>query len=148
MTRASYQQYDRHSTASIDTVRAAFAAATNGKLNINGELVNGGHSLRVRTFLTKGTVCLHCGLVGSHFALERTGDRGPYHLNLWGFDADGDEHLLTHDHIVARALGGADDISNTQTLCSQCNGKKGKIENKLAQTIRRESLSSTLKESK
>ena len=34
------------------------------------------------------------------------------------------ETELTIDHIVALAHGGSNDISNLQTLCRCCNGKK------------------------
>jgi 5-methylcytosine-specific restriction endonuclease McrA len=36
----------------------------------------------------------------------------------------GTETQLTIDHIIPLALGGTNDISNLQTLCSPCNSQK------------------------
>jgi 5-methylcytosine-specific restriction endonuclease McrA len=38
---------------------------------------------------------------------------------------DSSGRYLHVDHIVPRALGGADALDNAQTLCWQCNGIKG-----------------------
>lgn len=85
-------------------------------------------SLRLRTFAVKGTRCVCCGLEASFFAVEKSrGVKEAYHINLWGVK-DGNEVLFTHDHILARALGGADNMSNSQTMCGPCNWKKGKVE--------------------
>lgn len=103
------------------------------RVPINGEPVKI-TSLRLRTFLTKGLTCAHCGLRASFFAIERNkGSRDPiYHLNLYGID-DGKEILFTQDHIVARSQGGADSLSNSQTLCSKCNTLKSVAEAKAGQ---------------
>jgi hypothetical protein len=89
-------------------------------------------SLRLRTFAIRGTTCAECGLKAKFFALERTvkkrGKPDSYHLNLWGVAPDGEEILFTHDHILARCLGGVDRIENTQTMCSPCNAIKGEQE--------------------
>ena len=91
-------------------------------------------SLRLQTFYLKGPVCVACGRRGTHFALERAvhdkKDK-PYHLNLWATDANGDEYLMTHDHILARSLGGRDVLENTQTMCSPCNAAKAIEETRL-----------------
>ena len=53
-----------------------------------------------------------------------------YHLNLYAVDDNGDEILMTKDHIIPRSKGGIDDISNYQTMCRLCNEAKGnKLEN-------------------
>jgi 5-methylcytosine-specific restriction endonuclease McrA len=88
-------------------------------------------SLRLITFATYGTECADCGIQASHFAFERHPVDENYHLNLWAVCEDGTEVLMTHDHILARSLGGADHISNTQPMCMVCNFEKGKIEHKL-----------------
>lgn len=129
-------KYFRHSKVDIAAVLASIrqvhtTPAQNGvkpKAEFNGVLANV-RSLRLRTFLASGVVCKCCGLEATHFALERNyameQSGGSYHLNLWGVDAEGGEVLFTHDHILARSLGGADNLSNTQTMCGPCNWEKG-----------------------
>lgn len=129
------QVYDRHSTIStatvLEAIGAVIAAQKTGKklpkTLINCQPVNT-KSLRLQTFFTKGLVCAKCGRVGTHFAIERTSGHNLYHLNLWSTDENGDEYLMTHDHILARSLGGADNLSNTQTMCSPCNHEKSLVE--------------------
>ena len=48
-----------------------------------------------------------------------------YHLNLYAVDNNGDEILMTKDHILPHSKGGADDINNYQTMCKLCNEAKG-----------------------
>jgi len=83
-------------------------------------------SLRMRCFKESGLVCVRCGLVGMKFAKEKSHPKeSGYHLNLYAADFDGREVLMTHDHIVPRSKGGANHISNVQTMCAPCNSKKG-----------------------
>lgn len=92
-------------------------------------------SLRLRTFAEKGTTCSVCGLPASHFAIERhnhVSQSSSYHLNLWGIDQEGKEILFTHDHTLARALGGKDSMTNTTTMCFDCNMRKSIDEGKIA----------------
>src|ERR1700712_2632225 len=85
-------------------------------------------SLRLRTFLKSGVQCPCCSNKASFFAIERNyGSQGGYHLNLYGIDKKNKEILFTHDHIIARALGGEDNISNSRTMCGPCNWEKGRI---------------------
>lgn len=94
-------------------------------------------SLRLKTFVEKGTTCHYCGLEASHFALEKSNgsqsDR--HHMNLWGVK-NGNEVLFTHDHVHARALGGADEMSNAVTACEHCNSRKSKYENRILNEFR------------
>lgn len=92
-------------------------------------------SLRLRTFAVKGTRCAACDLEASHFAIEKSrGVNENYHINLWGIK-DGREVLFTHDHILARSLGGADNMANSQPMCSPCNGKKSKLEQNILKQL-------------
>lgn len=82
-------------------------------------------SKRYKTFFTSGYKCVHCGIEGKYFALERHENNKKYHLNLYGLDAEGNEVLMTKDHIIPHAKGGSDDYTNMQTMCAICNFKKG-----------------------
>lgn len=90
--------------------------------------------LRLATFKEKGLACVTCGITGSLFALERNWSKSetyldlPFHLNLYALKEDGSEVLMTHDHILARALGGTNSMSNSQPMCSPCNSEKSKEE--------------------
>lgn len=131
--------YDRHSIAPIDEVLPIIGAhimhSLSGgpfRIEINEQKVKM-NSLRLNTFIVSGCECVKCKLKASYFALERTGKPSgdkPYHLNLWGINENGEEILFTHDHILARCLGGEDQLHNTQTMCTICNFEKSKEETK------------------
>ena len=97
-----------------------------GSVILDGETVKVG-TLRMMTFGTKGIVCVGCGVVGTMFAMEKDSKSPTYHLNLYHVGEDGVEVLMTHDHILARADGGKEHLSNSQTMCAPCNNKKGSI---------------------
>ena len=93
-------------------------------------------SNRLRTFAkgidSDGKIrCVSCGIEATHFAVEASPNQSNPHMNLYGM-RDGGEVLFTHDHILARGLGGADNLSNTQVMCSPCNSKKSIEEGKEA----------------
>ena len=111
----------------------------------NGKWV-GVSSLRMKTFgiafkSENGLKCVTCGCEGKFFAIETTKGQEAPHLNLYGIK-DGEEILFTHDHILARALGGADDLSNSQLMCSPCNNNKSKDESR--EVLRRRKLAENL----
>lgn len=96
------------------------------------------YSIRMRTFgrdarASCGISCVGCGLEASFFAAEvfEQGNQDTAHANLYGI-RDGEEVLFTHDHTLARALGGKDSLSNTKVMCFTCNNAKSKGEAKLA----------------
>lgn len=94
--------------------------------------------------------CVRCGLAGLYFAKERSakmvkipiegtgrhsieyrplnGERSSWHLNLYALKTlpNGElrEILMTKDHILPKAKGGLDIMSNYQTMCCICNGHK------------------------
>jgi len=142
------QQFERHSKVDIGVVFDAISkfvatheidlnqpskihggttAKNRNRVEVNGVPVRVA-SLRLLTFFKTGIKCHCCGVSATHFAIERNPQPGinnsPFHLNLWGTVEDG-EILFTHDHIVAKANGGGDNLSNTQTMCLNCNMEKG-----------------------
>jgi len=101
------------------------------KITINNQIVKT-TSLRYHTFIHSGTKCKFCGLEGTYFWIERGKNNSRnivWHLNLYGLDNDGNEILLTKDHIIPKVAGGQDKLNNLQTLCTICNSKKGSISN-------------------
>ena len=83
-------------------------------------------SHRYELFALKGTKCVSCGIEGEYFALERGHKNSPtkFHFNLYGVNAQGNEVMLTKDHIIPRSKGGINAITNYQPMCIRCNGKK------------------------
>lgn len=133
MARAS--TYERLGTLSLHVVLHA-----RGKITAHGARVSTS-GLRMTTFRNSGPdpACSCCGLKASYFAVERhKGSSGGYHLNLWGVAIQGNEVLFTHDHTLARALGGANKLHNTSTMCSPCNTKKSVLEHKQSLILRGE----------
>lgn len=94
------------------------------KVDFDGDLIKG-NSQRYQTFFTNGCKCVVCGIEGKYFAKERHLQDKSYHLNLYAVDDNGDEILMTKDHIMPHSKGGIDDISNYQTMCKLCNEAKG-----------------------
>lgn len=88
-------------------------------------------SSRYRCFLTKGLKCASCDLVGKFFALEQCFIKDQpvtaktWHFNLYAVTENGEEVLMTQDHIVPQAKGGRGGLDNLQTMCTNCNLKKG-----------------------
>lgn len=87
-------------------------------------------SLRYHVF-KRSLVCVTCGIVGQYFALEQHRDvaaRGSktWHFNLYAVK-DGEEVLMTKDHIQPKSAGGSDKMANLQTMCSPCNLAKGNL---------------------
>lgn len=126
--------YERLKKINIDKVLYEMQKAKDNKIgkkrvmleNIPLKLL----SLRLQTFLEDGIKCYNCNLEASFFAVERdliSAQKDPenkYHLNLWGINEEGEEVLFTHDHVLARALGGKNDRTNTKTMCTKCNFEK------------------------
>ena len=81
---------------------------------------------RYQMFALKGTDCVKCGLVGKFFALERneSNNSPKFHFNLYGIDDYDNEVMITKDHIIPRAKGGKNVLSNYQPLCFKCNQYK------------------------
>lgn len=86
-------------------------------------------SQRMLLFFRDGFSCVDCGLTGNRFALESVREKDTPHLNLYFVSVNefgkNERILFTKDHILPRARGGRDAMSNYQVMCQICNGKKG-----------------------
>lgn len=131
-------QYNRHVVAPLNTIIDAIKASWDlpgPKMTYEGWTFNI-HSLRLKTFCRARNknqlFCSACNLPATFFAVEsfvRNGDNNSCHVNLYGVNKDGKEVLFTHDHTLARSLGGRDNLGNTTMMCSPCNSKKSLWEN-------------------
>lgn len=128
--RLTESSVERKSTHSIEEVREAVKEVLfekckkNAKIELDGDIIKG-NSQRYQTFFTKGTKCICCGIEGRYFAKEKVGCDKSYHLNLYAIDKNGEEVLMTKDHILPKSKGGRDHISNYQPMCVKCNKAKG-----------------------
>lgn len=78
---------------------------------------------RLNTFC-RNMKCVKCGIEGKFFAVERHRNTKSFHLNLYALDDDGDEVLMTKDHIIPVAKNGKNEHLNYQTMCCICNEEK------------------------
>jgi hypothetical protein len=133
-------QYKRHAVVSIEEV---IRAVVNQWMNLDPSKakMSTGHrigvtSLRMKTFgraaVFGNMCCVGCGLEPKFFSIESfaRGEPQPPHANMYGIDGD-KEVLFTHDHILARSLGGPNNLKNSQVMCLPCNSKKSVGEGKL-----------------
>lgn len=84
-------------------------------------------SERYEVFDKKGISCVTCGIKGLYFAKEKFLENGKgkmWHFNLYALDENGEEVLMTKDHILAKSKGGKNALSNYQTMCYKCNQLK------------------------
>jgi len=72
----------------------------------------------------KDKTCVVCGVVGTVMALEVPPGSLQPHFNLYAI-VNGQEILMTKDHIIPKAAGGGDSLDNYQTMCCICNMIKG-----------------------
>ena len=78
---------------------------------------------RYLNFITNGFRCAKCGIKGKYVKLECNSRLGN-HFNVYGIDKEGNEILLTKDHIYPKSKGGLNNIKNYQVLCERCNHNK------------------------
>lgn len=129
-SRNSLQEYERKSIHSIDEIRKLTKDVLfekykqNAKVELDGDMIKG-NSKRYQLFFTKGMKCVSCGIEGKYFAKEKNEKDISYHLNLYGIDDNGNEILITKDHIIPTSKGGKNKLENFQTMCVYCNQEKG-----------------------
>ncbi len=87
-------------------------------------------SSRYALFKDKGIKCIKCGISGSFIAKECNLNLylkgiNSFHLNLYAITRNGDEVLMTKDHIIPKSKGGENSLSNYQVMCQKCNLRKG-----------------------
>lgn len=78
-------------------------------------------SSTLKTFHHWGVICARCGVEGTVFR-EVKHDKKT-HLRLLGIK-DGNEVMMTRDHIIPHSKGGSNNFSNMQTMCCECNSEK------------------------
>lgn len=89
----------------------------------------------LKCFKKNGTRCAICGIEGRYFWVERGDPKGTIRLVLYAVRGKGQEIMLTKDHIVPKAWGGKDVMSNYRTLCETCNQQLGRYYQILAELI-------------
>ena len=94
------------------------------QVEIDGDMIKIG-SDRYKTFKFKGLVCVKCRLEGSFFGKEKNLNNTTWHMNLYGYNTNGEEILMTKDHILPICKGGKDVLDNYQPMCITCNFEKG-----------------------
>jgi len=80
---------------------------------------------RLKTF-KRSIKCVECGKIGNVMSLDRFRKKSKIpsaHFNLY-YKEDDKYILMTKDHIIPKSKGGKNHISNYQTMCESCNGKK------------------------
>lgn len=93
-------------------------------VDFDGDMINM-NSQRYHNFRLNGTKCIKCGIEGKYFIKEKHQEKDPYHFNLYAVNKNGKEILMTKDHILSIAQDGKDHLSNYQTMCKNCNIRKG-----------------------
>lgn len=144
-------QYIRHAALPIEEVIPTIIFTdekASKKYRFRDKHEVGVSSLRLQTFATafkNGSMkCVGCGMEPKFFSVDTfaRGEQKHKHINLYGIDSDGKDVLFTHDHKLARSLGGADKLVNTQVMCSPCNATKSKEETRVINMIRSEANAS------
>ena len=83
-------------------------------------------SLRLLCF-KRSKVCVSCGIEGTVMSLDvfkSKSNVASAHFNLYA-EKDGESRLMTKYHIIPISKGGKNHLDNLQTMCDQCNNRKG-----------------------
>lgn len=98
----------------------------NKPMTLGGFLIKNYKDDRYLNFIKHGFTCSECGIQGQYVKIDNNPQLG-YHLNVYGIDKDGNEVVLTKDHIYPKSRGGLDSIVNYQVLCEKCNKAKADV---------------------
>jgi len=85
------------------------------------------HRRRFKVFASKGTKCVRCGRNGTRIFNWLNIKNNQQHTDLYLETGE----LMTVDHIIPRAKGGSNELSNLQPMCYECNNEKGDKTNAL-----------------
>jgi 5-methylcytosine-specific restriction endonuclease McrA len=110
--------YERHSILSIESV---LSLIPDYQILLTDNLDISIRSRRLRVYAEKGVICVTCGIVGTHFAIERHRGHRRWHINLYCDNG----RMMTVDHIVPKSRGGKNHMTNLQPMCFNCNNRKG-----------------------
>lgn len=102
------------------------------KRNYDGDDIKMGSE---RYFVFKKSLsCVFCDIEGQFFAKERHINKNgqpaseSFHMNLYAIDSEGNDVLMTKDHIIPKARGGNNNLKNYQTSCYLCNELKSAMD--------------------
>lgn len=118
--------WGNYDTKSIVGYNTLIEYHKSGKTHYQGASLIG---TRVLTLLTRDPVCKGCGHTILFFAVQRNKIDGgdSYHINGWTIKGKGNIVLMTRDHIIPKSLGGSNDVSNSQVMCTKCNSNKASM---------------------
>jgi hypothetical protein len=139
----SFNSYDHVLYLSVDEVfdlikefyqKGKRARMSDPFINLNGYKIKM-TGLKLKTFLDDGQTCSCCGMKATFFSVSKIKhlkSLNSYHLSLWGANSKGELVQFTHDHTLARSLGGKNNVTNTTTMCFKCNNLKSAKETRLS----------------
>lgn len=122
-------QYERYNTFNINFIldRLSEFDFSRDEYRNRNEITIAGIPIRISQryeCFVKSQSCVTCGLIASHFAIEKDWGGHRYHMNMYG-NENGREILFTKDHIIPKSKGGKNIMSNYQVMCAPCNIQKG-----------------------
>lgn len=126
MENTTLPEHKGYNVLVVTTIDEVFQAQTNfkgGKFILNG--IHCGRSFTKWKLFEQNITCVGCGISGSYAAVESKENANTPHINLWAVTKDGRHVLMTKDHIKPTSKGGSNDFSNLQTMCRDCNVRKG-----------------------
>jgi len=75
-------------------------------------------------FAIKGLTCVKCGVTADHFKKVWGNPNDNPHFTPFGVDEEGNEFMMTRDHIIPKTVWKDNSVENSQPMCSACNEEK------------------------